>query len=382
MGPITAKILITGDFCPINRIEELTLNKDFRTVLDDFIDVFQGNDLNITDLECPLTNSKTTRKKIGPHQKAHPECINILKHLGINLALMANNHIMDYGADGVRETIDLCRSNQITTVGVGKSPEEAALPFTLNIRNKKIAVLNYADDEFISAPEGSFICNPINPVGAFYDITQSKQNNDYVIVIIHAGNEFYELPSPRTKQLYRYLVDLGADSVISHHTHAYSGFEIYKSKPIFYGLGNFIYDWPGKNNIGWNKGYVVRLILSDEIQYEIIPLKQGNIEPGVQHLSKEEVKEFETHINYLNSIISDDACLEKEFQKYVRSVTPMYDAYIEPYFGKYVTTLRNWGFFPKFMSPRKRLLLLNISRCESHRDVLIRMLSRYDRITK
>ena len=368
------KILLTGDFCPISRVEELTLSKKFEAIFNDFKDVLAGNDLIVTDLECPLTFSSTGRKKTGPHQKAHPECIKILQHAGIGLAAMANNHIMDYGSKGVIDTLELCKANNIATVGMGRSRQEAAEPYVLRKNGKRIAILNFADEEFITSPDGLFRCNPLDAVGAYYQIKEARLTNDKVIVIVHAGNEFYELPSPRTQNLYRYMIDLGADCVIAHHTHALSGYEIYNSKPVFYGLGNFIYDWPGKRNTGWNKGYVVKLVISDDIVFEIIPLKQGNDKPGVFRLNEEETDEFETHIRYLNSIISDERKLEEKFGNYLASVAPMYNAYIEPYFGGLASTLRNRGLFPKLMSKRKRLLLLNIIRCESHREVLLGML--------
>ena len=372
------KILITGDFCPHNRIEELALDGDFGAIFNDFIDVFQGNDLNITDLECPLTTSEIARPKTGPHQKAHPECIKILKYAGINLAAMANNHMMDYDGEGARGTIELCKSNGIATVGIGRSIEDASKPYSINLKGKRIAILNCADNEFLSTPDGSVTCNPIDQVRLYYDIRNARQTHDFLIVIVHAGNEFYELPSPRTKRLYRYIDDLGADVVIAHHTHAWSGYEIYNSKPIFYGLGNFIYDWPGKLKSRWNQGYVVKLNVSDKTEFEIIPLKQCNEIPGVSHLNSEEKKVFIKEMDRLNKIIADDNQLETEFKKYCKSVNPMYEAFIEPNFGKKIASLRKRGFFPKLMSQKKRLLLLNITRCESHRDVLLRMLKQYE----
>lgn len=372
------KILITGDFCPINRIEQLAFKHDFGSIFNDFIDVFRGNDLNITDLECPLTTSGSARPKIGPHQKAHPDCIAILHEADIHLAAMANNHIMDYGSEGALDTMDLCKSKNINTVGIGRTPAEASKPFSVLIKGKTIAVLNFADSEFLTAPDDSVMCNPIDPIRLFYDLREARINHDYLIVILHAGNEFYELPSPRMQKLCRYIADLGADVVLTHHTHAYSGYEIYNSKPIFYGLGNFIYDWPGKRNIRWNSGYLVRLLLSDKIDFEIIPLKQNNEKPGLSHPDAGEAKAFTAELDRMNLIIADEKLLESEFDKYCNSLYPMYDSYIEPYFGKYITALSNRGLFPKFMTRRKRLLLLNITRCESHRDVLLRMLARYE----
>lgn len=291
---------------------------------------------------------------------------------------MANNHMMDYDVAGARDTIELCKTNGIATVGIDKSIEDAAKPYSVNIKGKSIAILNLADNEFLSTPDGSFNCNPLNHIQCFYDIKSARQNHEYLIVIVHAGNEFYELPSPRTKKLYRYLIDQGADVVISHHTHAFSGYEIYNSKPIFYGLGNFIYDWPGKINSRWNKGYVVRLNISEKTDFEIIPLIQCNEVPGVFHLNSEEDEVFIKEMDRLNKIIADDSQLETEFQEYCKSVNPMYEAFIEPNFGKKIASLRKRGFFPKLMSKKKRLLLLNITRCESHRDVLLRMLRQYE----
>jgi poly-gamma-glutamate synthesis protein (capsule biosynthesis protein) len=235
-----------------------------------------------------------------------------------------------------------------------------------------------ADNEFLTTPDGSYRCNPIDPVHAFQTITQARQSHDFVVVVVHGGNEFYPLPSPRTKQLYRSLVDMGADAVVSHHTHAFSGYECYRSKPIFYGLGNFLYDWPGKRNQGWNRGYVVRLLLSDQINFDLIPLKQNNEAPGIFHLESAEKELFQNDLERLNGIIADDAQLEAKFVEYCASVFPMYDAFLEPYFGKYITAMRKRGWFPKFLSRRKRLLYLNLVRCESHREVLLRLLKKYE----
>jgi poly-gamma-glutamate capsule biosynthesis protein CapA/YwtB (metallophosphatase superfamily) len=374
----SVKILITGDFCPFNRVEKLALKGDFGSIFNDFIDVFKGNDLNIVDLECPLTLAETTRPKTGPYQKAHPETIGALKYANVSLVAMANNHIMDYNVNGVKDTLNLCLKNDISSLGIGRTIEEASKPYSIEIKGKKIAILNYSDNEFISTTDGSYHCSSIDQIGCYYDIKNAKQENDYVIVIVHAGNEFYGLPSPRTKKLYRFLADVGADVVVSHHTHAFTGYEIYKGKPIFYGLGNFIYDWPGKINSEWNRGYSVKLIITDKVDFEIIPLKQGNEKPGVFRLTDVESLEFSKDIKLLSSIIADDNLLEQKFQEYCNTVFPMYDAFIEPYFGKYITALQKRGLLPKLLTRKKRLLHLNLSRCESHRDVLMRMLKRYE----
>jgi poly-gamma-glutamate synthesis protein (capsule biosynthesis protein) len=364
------KILFTGDLCPHERIEKLAVEKQYDEIFNDFIDVFQGNDLNVTDLECPLTELTSGRPKTGPHQKALPQTVGLLKFANIGLAAMANNHMMDFGAKGAMQTIDLLKNSGINTIGLGDNAEKARKYYTLKAKGKHIAILNFADNEFLTAPGSTVQCNPIDLIHNFEDILKAKKDHDVVILCVHGGNEFYHLPSPRIKELYRHYINIGADAIISHHTHTYSGYEIYNKKPIFYGLGNFIYDWSDKTNTPWNQGYVVRLNISEKIDFDIIPLKQCNEQPGVFHLNEAERQSFLQRMNELNSIIADDKLLETEFQKYCEQVLPMYDAFIEPYFGKIITSLRKRGLFPKLMGRRKRLLLLNITRCESHKEVL------------
>jgi poly-gamma-glutamate synthesis protein (capsule biosynthesis protein) len=372
------KILFTGDLCPHGRIEELALKGRFEEVFNDFIEEFRNNDLNVVDLECPLTEIKDGRPKTGPHQKAHPQTVGLLSHAGIGLACVANNHIMDYGSRGAEQTIDLLEAAGIATLGIGRNAAEARNAFSMDIKGRRIAILNFADNEFLTAPGSNVQCNPIHPVHNYKDITTAKKDHDFVILNIHGGNEFYHLPSPRIKELYRHYVNIGADAVISQHTHAFSGYEVYKGKPIFYGLGNFIYDWPGKVNSSWNRGFIVRLNISDKIDFEFIPLEQCNEKPGVFYLDKAEKEAFFKRIDELNAIIADDERLEREFIKYCEKVLPMYEAYIEPNFGNTIASLRKRGLFPRLMGRRKRLLLLNITRCESHREVLLRLLKKYE----
>ena len=235
------KILFTGDLCPHGRIEEMALSRRFDKVFNNFIDVFRENDLNVTDLECPLTESTTGRPKTGPHQKALPQTLGLLKYVNIGLTAMANNHMMDYGAKVAMETIGLLHDAGIATTGIGENADRARAYFVLNAKNKRIAILNFADNEFLTAPGSTVQCNPIHPVHNYDDITKAGQENDFVIVIVHGGNEFYHLPSPRIKELYRHYIDIGADAIVSHHTHAYSGYEVYKEKPIFPNLLNLLF---------------------------------------------------------------------------------------------------------------------------------------------
>jgi poly-gamma-glutamate capsule biosynthesis protein CapA/YwtB (metallophosphatase superfamily) len=369
------QILFTGDFCPHNRTEQLSKQGNYAAVFNNFIDVFKGNDLNVTDVECPLTTSNTRNEKTGPYQLAAPHTVELLKFANIQVAAMANNHIMDCGADGAIDTMQACANAGIKTVGIGVNEVEKRTPFSTTIRGKKIAIINFAENEFITTANSTVAANGLHLVQNYYDITAAKKAHDYVLLMVHGGNEFYNLPSPRVKETYRFFIDIGADAVISNHTHCFSGYEVYNGKPIFYSLGNFIYDWPEKINTDWNFGYVVKLILGNTINFSIIPLKQNSGAPGLSYLNEQELNQFNQQIQQLNSVIANDDQLQTAFNKYCTSVKKMYQAFVEPSFGKYIASLRARGFFPTFMNKRKKLLLLNLTRCEAHRDVLQNFLS-------
>ena len=356
-------------------MEALSAQGNYAAIFNDFIDVFRGNDLNVMDLECPLTTSGVRVPKTGPHQWAAPHTIEILRHAGVGLVGMANNHIMDCGTQGARETLALCRQAGIAHIGIGESEEERRKPYSASICGKKIAILNFAENEFLQAPDGVMAANGLHPVNNFRDILEARKGHDFLILFLHGGHEFYELPSPRMKELYRFFIDLGADAVVSNHTHCFSGYEVYRQKPIFYSLGNFIYDWPGKHFKDWNEGFVVRLLLDESVGFDIIPMKQGNNLPGVFHLNDEEKLKFNRRLESLSLTIADDARLQEAFTTYCQSKRKMYESFLEPNFGTTVASLRARGFFPQLMKGKKRLLLLNLMRCESHREALFDLLS-------
>jgi len=371
------KLLFTGDFCPHQRIEQLAIKENYNAVFNEFAKEFEGNDFNVVDLECPLTSIRTKLKKTGPHQVADPKTINLLKEIKVDLVAMANNHILDYGEKAMLDTVKLCRDNGIETIGVGSNLQEAKQPFIQELNGIKVGFLNFTENEWTIATNTSAGANPLDLIEVHNTIQNLKKIVDKIVVIAHGGNEFYHLPSPRIKRTYRFFIDAGANAVVSHHTHCFSGYEVYKESPIFYGLGNFMYDWPNKENDNWNFGFAVRLYIDDQIEFEIIPFKQNNGEEiGVHYLNKSEAETFNKRIKELNSIISDDEKLEIEFDKLCKEKTDIYSLYFEPYSGKILSSLRIRKLLPDLFSKRKRMLQLNIVRCESHRDILLKMLEK------
>lgn len=370
------KILITGDFCPLNRIEGLINSEDYGSIFNNFLPLIKESDIAITNLECPVTESSEKIKKTGPNLKAHPKSAEALVFSGFNLVTLANNHIMDYGVAGLDSTMETCSKSGIDYIGVGSNLEEARKPFYKEIDGIKLAFINFCENEWATTEGQTPGANPLNPVANYYDIKEAKANADHVIVIVHGGHEHYSLPSPRMQETYRFFVDAGASAVVSHHTHCFSGFEVYNNAPIFYSLGNFVFDWNNKRNSSWNIGYAVQLeVASDSIKFLIHPYRQGDIQPGVLLLTTQENEEFMKEISQLNIFIGNKILLQQQFNEFAARRKAYYKYLVEPFSNRIFSILYARKLVPSFLTTRKRNLLLNITRCEAHRDLLIKTLT-------
>lgn len=370
------KILIAGDFCPMDRVAKLIEKEDYGSVFGEVKEYTQQADFSIVNLEAPVveTDAKPI-EKCGPNLKCTSKAIKALKYAGFDMATLANNHFYDYGDDGVKQTLDACQKEGIDVVGGGMNITDAAKIFYKEIKGVKVAIVNCCEHEFSIATENSGGSNPLNPIQQYYAINEAKQNADKVILIVHGGHELYQLPSPRMKETYRFFVDAGADAVINHHQHCYSGYEVYKDKPIFYGLGNFCFDRATKRDSVWNKGYMVMLHFTNEIiSFENIPYIQGNDKAGIYLLK--DMKKFKLEIFNLNSIIANDQQLKEKHIKWMDRTSEKYIIALEPYKGKLFTCLYSHNLVPKFINRNKAIVMLAYLRCEAHMERTLNALNK------
>ena len=329
-------------------------------------------DYSIVNLEAPVVVESSVKpiEKCGPNLKCTSKAIGALKYAGFNMVTLANNHFYDYGEDGVKDTLAACEKEGIKTVGGGMNLHEASRIAYIDIRGVNVAIINCCEHEFSIATETTGGSNPLNPIQQYYAIKEAKRRADKVIVIVHGGHEMYQLPSPRMKETYRFFVDAGADAVINHHQHCYSGYEIYKNKPIFYGLGNFCFDWKNRCHSIWNEGYMVILSMNEsEYDFELIPYTQGDVFSGVKLIDFKD--DFLRNICVLNLIIEDDTKLLAEHKAYMNRTIKGYLLALEPYQNRYLCALYNRGLLPSFLTQKKKMTLLNYLKCESHWERLV-----------
>lgn len=363
------KILVAGDFVPIHRVAKLIDKRDFSSVLGDIREITNAVDYSIVNLECPVVEGEATPiEKEGPNLKCSKNAVEALKWAGFDCFTLANNHFFDYGETGVRDTLECMCAENVDVIGGGNDLKEASRVQYKEISGQTIAIINCCEHEFSIATNDKAGSNPLNPIQQFYSIKEAKSNADYVLVIVHGGDELFQLPTPRMVETYRFFVDAGADAVVNHHQHCYSGYEIYQGRPIFYGLGNLCFDNPSYRNHIWNYGYMVTLDFSEKgVGYTIHPYKQCSDNPQIETIPN---GSFDKRIEELNAVIVDPKALSEAVGVFYKSCIKSYTRIFEPFYNRFFFSAQHRGWLPSFISKRRKTAANDFICCESHRDKL------------
>ncbi len=366
------KVLIAGDFCPQSKVADCIEREDYASVLSEVRDITDHVDYSIVNFECPIAscNGKPIAKS-GPNLRCTEKGIDAIKWAGFDCVTLANNHFLDYGESGVKETLNVCKLKNIDYVGGGVNLKDASKILYTEVGNKTLAVINCCEHEFSIATEKSAGSNPLNTIQLYYSIKEARGKSDYVIVIVHGGHEHYNLPTPRMVETYRFFIKVGADAVINHHQHCYSGYEDYNGKPIFYGLGNLCFDklYEGIPS-SWFEGYMVELSFgsNQNVEFRLIPYSQCKDKPRVEIMKGEDYKQFSDNIDRYNLVISNSTELEKKHEDWMASNSGSFEFQFLPYNNRWLISAYVRHLFPSLLSKKKILNLQNHIECESHRE--------------
>lgn len=374
------KILVAGDYCENLRVHDYVRNRHYSELFDDIKPIVLQHDFRIINFEFPIVTSKGYPiSKCGPHLSGSKQSVEALQYVGFNICTLANNHILDQGSQCCLDTVELLNESGIKTVGAGKDLTVAGKTLCLSKGVEKLAIINCCEHEFSIATSDSVGANPLNPISQYYSIVDAKKRGFVVVVIVHGGHELFQLPSLRMKEIYRFFIDSGADAVINHHQHCYSGYEIYNGKPIVYGLGNFLFDHKIRRHSLWNEGYMVSINFSDtNVDFQLIPYSQCNATPSVSLMKGNELRLFEQTIEHLNSIILNDDDLKQQVEDFYNNCSKEIISIHSPYWGhRILNTLHRLHLLPQLMTNKRLYKLRNSIECESHRDKQIFVLKKY-----
>jgi poly-gamma-glutamate synthesis protein (capsule biosynthesis protein) len=341
----------------------------------DSLPLIANSDFRIVNLESPLTISSIPIEKSGPNIKADPEQIDILKQANIDIVTLANNHIMDYGSPGLVETFEVLDQYDIDYVGAGADLNAAKETLYKEINGIKIGIINIAENEWASATKANCGAHPMNVIANTKSISEAKKNADKVILIIHGGHELYSYPSPRMVEQYRFYADQGADVIIGHHTHCPSGYEIYNDTPIFYSIGNLIFDSETSFK-PWYSGMFVKLKIGNEINFEIIPYNQFKNEPHISILKGDQKLDFLDKLKSINAVIADENKLEEKWKEFVDLQYLNMILILSSKKNFVFRVLKKLNVLERFLKKKDVLTLYNLIRCEAHRDLSIGVLEK------
>ncbi len=169
----------------------------------------------------------------------------VLEQAGIDGVTLGNNHILDAGTTGLGETIRHLDDAGIAHAGAGKDLAEARKPMVFDLGGTKIGVLSYLrvpSYEWAWATQTTPGTAPLVQNVMEEDIKRLRPKVDLILVMPHWGKEYIATPEPGQVDFAHAAIDAGADLFIGGHAHWPKGIEMYKGKPIFYGVGNFLLD--------------------------------------------------------------------------------------------------------------------------------------------
>lgn len=233
------KLFICGDIINYQKQDGIICSKGLSEIILD-------SDYAICNFEAPIESSGKPQPKSGPHHFQRKATIRGLKQQGFDLLCFANNHIMDFGVDGLNKTIGEANKSSLDIIGAGNNFNEAYRPLIKKINGLTVGFINACEaqfgviDSFSDKNQAGYAWINHNYVDK--QILKLRKKCDFVIVLAHAGLEHYNLPQKEWRLRYKHFVDLGANVVIGSHPHVPQGYEFYDDSIIFYSLGNFYFD--------------------------------------------------------------------------------------------------------------------------------------------
>jgi poly-gamma-glutamate synthesis protein (capsule biosynthesis protein) len=225
----------------------------------------------IVNLETAVTTSDDYQRRKGIHYRMHPGNVDVLRSVGVDAAVLANNHVLDWGEAGLIESLETLEDAGIPAVGAGQDGEASAAPVTLPLSSQhRLKLFAYASpDSGVPRDWGAGAGRPgVNLLEDYSEKTMRaviehirahSSEEDVVVFSVHWGDNWgYGVPEHHTR-LARALIDrAGVDVVYGHSSHHPKGIEVYEDRLILYGCGDFLNDYEG---IGGHDEYRPELTL-------------------------------------------------------------------------------------------------------------------------
>ncbi len=377
------KLYIGADLVPTDANLAAYQSGDLSAVMDGkLLALLQAGDARIFNLECPLTDGGTPIDKCGPALRAPRSTVKGLQALGADFVTLANNHILDYGEQGLSDTRKTLCAAHIAYAGEGEGADRIG-SYRLPLGELTVGIYCCAEHEFSVTPAPEAGAVGYDPALSLGEITRLKAECDRVIVLYHGGREMFPYPTPALRLRADDMAEAGADLIVCQHSHCIGCTEQINGTTVIYGQGNFHFDHPDEDSELWCTSLLLEVeITADRLTVAPIPLRLAG-----HRLTLAEGADRE-------SILSGYAARSAAVAD--GSFLTAYNSLLDEEADYYLTCLAGTyfrGFFPralnKFTGGRYKrrklkklydkealLRLLNYTRCETHRELLSDILER------
>jgi len=259
---------------------EQDVGSDIHRAFEGF-DLFHTDDLSMVNLEAPLTERGT--RQVKPYTfRMKQRCTAALTRAGIDVVNLANNHIFDYGTEGLFDTITALDSAHILYVGAGRNAAQAHRPIVKTFRSKTIGLLGYyggPESPKASASSPGVADRNLALIERDVRHLREVEHAEYVVVNFHWGDELADFPAEHYREFAHRVITFGVDAIIGHHPHVLQGIELYQGKVIVYSLGNLIFGGNAKRS--YDTGvFEIRLTHSGPA-YRFIPVRVSHWQASV-----------------------------------------------------------------------------------------------------
>ncbi|MFG3225714.1 CapA family protein [Kitasatospora sp. NPDC048194] len=208
-------------------------------------------DLSVLNLETAITGRGAPEPKTYTFRTS-PKALSVLKDSGVDVVSMANNHAVDFGADGLTDTLAAKSSSPIPVIGVGRNATEAYAPYTATVRGVKVAVVAASQVEDITNQKWRAgankpgIASALDVPALVKAVESAKRQAPVVLVYLHWGEEGKACPTSAQTAVAKKLATAGATAVVGTHAHTMVGSGMLGDTYVGYGFGNFL--WYGTSN--------------------------------------------------------------------------------------------------------------------------------------
>ena len=277
----TLSIVFTGDILLDRGVRRVINQHGVDHLFSDGIDsVFRSAQLVVGNLECPATkiDAPVFKRFIF---RGEPEWLDTLRQHGITHLNLANNHSIDQGREGLLDTRRNIIAAGMVPMGAGENMQQASEPVLLASEPRSVwfvPSLRLALENYAYLPDKPCVSQePMDSLIRRVHRLRQEDSTAVIIVSLHWGGEHTLKPVPRQRLEAHQLILAGADALICHHTHTLQTIETFIGKPIYYSIGNFIFDPTKPLNA---EACIVRLeVTPDSLQTETIPIEIRHCTP-------------------------------------------------------------------------------------------------------